>query len=279
MRPRGSAGDRRFLSDVRVDQVTRPEDPRVADLVRLLNQTFPDPNSVLGLDRIQQFLSDNSTGAPRQFHVLLAERPNTFTKKSASLQRRIAGTSQGGGHNGFGLVGASIFSYVAGSNCGFSEYLLVEPALRRQGLGRILFDRRQAVLNADAVRHGQPACNGVFIEVDSPWRTPAELLAAESFDPLERLRVFAHLGFRRVAVAYVQPPLGADKSAVEHMDLLFAPWAPETLASDSIPAEWALATLETIWSAWTPELAGSYLVQLRGQIHGPSVSLVDPLVA
>jgi len=221
--------------------------------VRLLNRTFPDPNSVLGLDRIQQFLSENAANAARQFYVLVAETAD-----------------------GSRLIGASIFSYVVRSNCGFSEYLVVDASLRQQGLGRALFDARKAQLDADAEARGVHGCHGVFIEVDSPWRTPSELLETGSIDPLERLRVFRHLGFRRVALAYVQPPLAADKLAVEHMDLLFAPWRRDP-SWETFPSEWLFGTLETIWSAWTPDQFGPYLADLRNQVTSSRVSLVDPL--
>jgi len=250
VRPRSDASRGRLLNDIRLDQVNRPEDPRLSDLVMLLNRTFHDPNSVLGLDRIQQFLSENAADSARQFHVLVAQTID-----------------------GSGLVGASIFSYVARSNCGFSEYLVVDASLRHRGLGRALFDARQAILHAHAPDH---ACHGLFIEVDSPWRTPADLLEAGSFDPLERLRVFHHLGFRRVAVAYVQPPLAADKHPVEHMDLLYAAW-PGDPPVETIPSETLFDTLETIWSRWTPDQFGPYLAALRDQVAGSHVSLVNPL--
>jgi hypothetical protein len=175
-----------------------------------------------------------------------------------------------------------MFSYIPRAICGFSEYLVVDQPLRGQGVGRALFDRRKALLDADARRGGRPACNGLFIEVDSPWRTPPELLAADGFDATERLRVFQHLGFQRVSLAYVQPPLAPGKAPVDHMDLLFAPWT--SAAADGpfdaarVSATWIVATLETIWSAWAPPLSGPYLGQLQRQLGTrPDVPLVDPL--
>jgi hypothetical protein len=244
-----------LLSEVRLGEVTRPEDPRLGDLSHLLQRTFADPNSVLGLDRIQQFLSEAVADRARFFHVTVADRRDPPA-----------------------VVGASIFSYVVRSNCGFSEYLVVDQSLRQRRLARALFDQRKAILDADAMRSGQAACSGLFIEVDNPWRTPADLLALESFDPVERLRVFGHFGFRRVAVAYTQPPLAPDKDAVDHMDLLFAPWARAS-QTDAIPSEWILRTLEAIWLAWTPETAGKYLERLRRDLTSPTVALIDPLTA
>src|SRR5690242_2947865 len=104
---------------------------------------------------MQEFLASDPATTGRSFHVLVAE--------DAGRQ----------------VIGGSVFSYVPRSNCGFSEYLVVEPAARGQRLGRALFDQRRAILNACAVQHGHMGlrpCNGLFIEVDSPERTPPEML-------------------------------------------------------------------------------------------------------
>ncbi len=199
---------------------------------------------MLGLERIQEFLSASPSSAARSFHVIVAE-------DRADAQ----------------IVGGSVFSYVPRSNCGFSEYMVLEPAARGRGLGRALFNRRRDVLNRCAVQHGS-GCNGLFIEADNPVRTPPELLEAEresSIDALDRLRIFGHLGFRRVDLAYVQPPLAAGKQAVDYLDLLFAPMN-ETPAG-SVPVEWIVETLTPVWSAWTGALAAEgHLATLRERL-------------
>ena len=235
-------------------EITDAADPRLPRLAALLSRTFPDPNTVLGLERIQEFLQANRADGARRFCVLVAE------------------------HNA-SIVGATIFSYVTGSNCGFSEYIVVDPAHRGLGLGRQLFDARKAVLDAEALRRGTARCHGVFIEVDSPTRTPPDLAQAEretAVDAWQRLRIFDHLGFRRVEVPYVQPPLAPDKQAIDYLDLLFAPWA-----SDSwwIPSEWVFDTVEAIWSAWSPRTCASHLARLRSAVRGRRVALLDPLRA
>jgi len=236
----------------RLKLVESPADPDLVDLSALMDVVFADPNTVLGLDRMQEFLAANRPGAARRFCVLVACGPAP---------------------DGV-VVGGSVFSYVARSNCGFSEYLVADRAARGRGLGRQLFDERRNVLDAEARRLGQTACRGIFIEVDSPDRTPADLLDAEretALDAWERLRLFEHLGFRRVAAPYVQPPLAATKQAIDYLDLLFAPWYLE--ATTQIPADWIVDTLEAIWSAWTPTTAGAYLHTLKERIAGKQVAL------
>ncbi|HEV7662779.1 MAG TPA: hypothetical protein VGQ62_04530, partial [Chloroflexota bacterium] len=184
--------------------VTSPDDPRLAELSRLLESVFADPNTVLGLDRLQAFVRADPSAARRRFSVLVAVDAARDT-----------------------VIGGSVFSYVPKSNCGFSEYIVADSTRRGTGLGRRLFERRKALLDEQARAYGHPACGGLFIEADNPDRTPADLVDAEretALDPRERLRLFDHLGFRKVDVPYVQPPLGNGKQPIAYLDLLFASW-------------------------------------------------------
>src|SRR5207247_2130001 len=219
--------------NVRLKEIVSPDDPDLKDLSALMDITFADPNTVLSLDRMQEFLAANQPGAPRRFCVLVASDP--------ARDRPV--------------VGGSVFSYVERSNCGFSEYLLADHAARGRGLGRQLFEGRKAMLDAEARRVGHAACNGVFIEVDDPERSPKAFVGAEretALDAWERRRLFDHLGFRHVPVPYVQPALGPGKRAIDYLDLLFATWQPEAIARGRIPNDWIFDTLEVIWSAWSP---------------------------
>jgi hypothetical protein len=235
----------------------RPDDPRLAALADLLRRTFADPNSVLGLDRMQDFMSADPSAAGRSFHVIVAEDSGR-------------------------VIGGSVFSYVPRSNCGFSEYLVLEPAGRGRGLGRALFNRRRDILNACGLQHGHAGlfpCNGVFIEADNPARTPPKLLEAEresSIDPRQRLRIFSHLGFSRVEVAYIQPPLGVGKESVEYLDLLFAPMS--TPPAGVVPVNWIVDTLAPIWTALSgADTAEGELARLRERIGAARLIGLQPL--
>jgi GNAT superfamily N-acetyltransferase len=218
-------------------------------LSALLHATFPDPNTVLELDRMREFLNEDAHLPVRRFHVVVAEQNAA-------------------------VVGGTIFSYVPRSNCGFSEYIVADRRARGIGVGRQLFDMRKNLLDQDAAENGQPRCHGLFIEADNPERAPAEFAEIEritALDNRERLRIFAHLGFRRVDLRYVQPPLGPGKDAIDYLDLLFAPWQPDSLAR--IPKQWILATLEAIWSAWSPTTYAPQLSTLREALTNPHVRL------
>jgi GNAT superfamily N-acetyltransferase len=236
---------------VRIELIDSPEDPRLLELSALMNMTFADPNTVLGVERLGEFLAANGPAARRRFCVLVATR------------------------NG-AVVGGSVFSYVVRSNCGFSEYLVADRAVRGTGIGRQLFDARKEVLDGEARRFGHAACRGLFIEVDSPDRTPPELRAAEretALDEWDRLRLFEHLGFRRVEVPYTQPPLAPDKQPIDYLDLLFAPWPGQAVSSESLPREWIVDTLEAIWSAWSPATAATALETFKQSVANAHVRL------
>jgi GNAT superfamily N-acetyltransferase len=210
---------------VQLVDIHDPHDPAVAGVARLLLDVFADPNTVLGKDRLCEFLADR---ADRLFNVLI------LGPREAPL-------------------GATVFSYVPRSNCGFSEYLVLREHARGHGLGRRLSDARKARLDAAAQSAGFAACNGLFIEADNPDRTPTGLLEAErqtAIDEHERLRIFAHLGFFRVDIPYVQPPLGPGKQPVHYLDLLFAPFSSRM---NDVPAAWVVDTLAPVWRAWAGE--------------------------
>jgi GNAT superfamily N-acetyltransferase len=234
---------------VKLRSVVDASDPDLAALSQLMDATFADPNVVLGLDRMQEFLLATRPDGPRRFCVLVAKEAGR-------------------------VMGGCVFSHVARSNCGFSEYIVTDRAVRSQGVGRLLFDARKAILDAEAARLGQGTCHGVFIEVGNPQRTPPDLAAAEretALDAWERLRIFDHLGFRRVDVPYVQPPLAENKIPIDYLDLLFACWNPR--GTDHIPAAWVFDTVDAIWTAWTPRTAAAHLETLKRRVPSAGVAL------
>lgn len=215
------------MSKVTLAQIRYPGDPALAALHRLMVEVFVDPNLVFGLDRLQEFLR-GGRAPDRFFHILTVRR-------------------------GQQVLGGTIFSYLPDAGCGFSEYVMLAAAARGLGLGRALFEERRRILDADAAACGQSRCAGLFIETESPVRTPPEILAEEaavSLDPWERWRVFAHLGFRRCDCPYIHVPLGPAQEPVDYLDLLFAPWTPA--GPPAVPSARIRATLAPMWRRWAP---------------------------
>jgi GNAT superfamily N-acetyltransferase len=240
-----------MLIVVLVRRVTDPADAALGELSRLMYSLFGDPDVVLDLERMQAFLMEPAESARRQFRVLVAEEAGS-------------------------LLGGTVFSYVPASNCGFSEYLVVRKSRHGQGLGRQLVDARRAELDEQAGRTGHAACHGVFIEADSPERTPAALVAREretAMDSVDRLRLFAHLGFFRVDMAYVQPALGPGKQPVTYLDLLFGPWDQQVKRSRQVPAAWVYQTVAPIWESWAPGSSAADSLQPRARLAEESLAL------
>jgi GNAT superfamily N-acetyltransferase len=239
------------MTTTTVRRVTDPADAATGALSRLLYVTFADPDVVLDLERMQAFLAEDPLLTGREFNVLVAEEGGT-------------------------LLGASIFSYVPASNCGFSEYLVVRKDRHGHGVGRQLVDARRAHLGARARDSGHAASSGLFIEADNPERTPAALQAREretAMDTLARLRLFDHLGFLRVDLAYVQPRLGPYKEPVTYLDLLFAPWDEQVAAAGRLPADWVYATLGPIWDSWAADHGEPHAAGLRQRLGQAPLAL------
>ena len=237
---------------IAVRRLHNPEDTALRELAGLLRATFADPDTVLELDRMQAFLAEPDGLLERKFCVVVAEEGSV-------------------------VLGGTVFSYVLATNCGFSEYLLVRKERHNQRIGRLLFDARRAVLDQLARQSGQTSCGGLFIEADNPERTPPDLQAREretAMDGLTRLQVFAHLGFLRVDMEYVQPPLGPGKQPVSYLDLLFAPWDAHIQKEGRLPAEWASRTLCAIWESWTPATVSTDCAALRERLGESPVGLI-----
>ena len=63
-------------------------------------------------------------------------------------------------------VGGVIFSYLPSIDCGYTSYLVVDPAMRRLGIGSGLLDEMKTCLTTEATRHGQRRVLGAFTELE-----------------------------------------------------------------------------------------------------------------
>ena len=152
--------------------------------------------------------------------------------------------------------------------------------LHGEGIGRQLVDARRASLDAQAQQLGHATCRGLFIEADNPERTPAAMQAREratAMDSLARLRLFDHLGFLRVDLAYVQPSLGPGKQPVTYLDLLFAPWDEQVARDRQVPADWVYRTLGPIWDNWAFTDGEPHAATLRKRLGESPLALLPLL--
>ena len=90
------------------------------------------------------------------------------------------------------------------------------------GVGRSLLDACTDALHADAGA-ASARLHALFAEVHDPVRIGS---TDDSMAPLERLRVFARFGAKRVPIAYVQPELAAGRGRGRALMLLAFPLTP-----------------------------------------------------
>ena len=199
-------------------RITDPTDPAIASFGRLQDATYFEPDMLIPASFIGQMLewSDSS----RSNHLIVLE----------DAGRVVAGT---------------LFHYLAKPKIGFSSYLAVAPAQRGQGLARRLHDARAALL--EEISNG--VCSGVLIDVVNPSRLTAHELELErgvGSDPVNRLRVFSSLGFKRVGIVYEQPVGGEGGGPVTNMDLLLRPREPV----ESVSTALIVAAMLEFWTPW-----------------------------
>ena len=204
---------------MQIREVTDPHDPAIAAFGRIQEAVYFDPHALIPAQWFGTLLQQ-SGGARRNFFLVAEQDDGT-------------------------VLGGTFFHYLAEAGSGFSSYMGVARSARGQGIARALHTARFEVLNRAAGR----TVPGVFIDVVNPTRLSARDLAREravGSDPWHRLRVFGHLGFRRVDVRYEQPVGGPGGGPVTTLDLLFCPSAP----AETVPTALVVATLRAYWSPW-----------------------------
>ncbi len=228
-----------------VRRVTDPLDPAIAGFGALQSSTYFEPEMLIPAAYIGRMLSGEGT---RQNALLVVE----------DAERVVAGT---------------LFHFLAASNAGFSSYLAVAQDYRGRGLARRLHEARLGRLME--ISDGLLA--GVFIDVVNPSRLSADELQREhriGSDPVQRLKAFSQLGFRRVDVRYEQPTGGSGGGPVTNMDLLFCPVAP----ADTISTRLVVDTMRAYWTPWLGASVAEREAQaLQTRAGGEEIALLELL--
>jgi GNAT superfamily N-acetyltransferase len=226
-------------------RVTDPHDSAIIEFGRLQSSTYFEPEMLIPAAYIGQMLAGDGT---RQNALLVVE----------DAERVVAGT---------------LFHFLAASNVGFSSYLAVAQNYRGRGLARRLHEARRATL----MEISNGLLHGVLIDVVNPSRLSTEDIRRErsvGSDPVERLRAFSHLGFKRVDVRYEQPTGGQGGSPVTNMDLLFCPVAPATTVSTDLVAD----TMRAYWTPWLgARTAEREARALQARAGGSQIGLLELL--
>lgn len=228
-----------------IRRIESPQDPAIPAFGRLQDRVYAESDLLIPARYIPMLLARQT-----------AERSNCML-----VAEDAAGQ----------VVGGTIFHYFTKPNTGFSSFLAVDPNVRGQGLARKLHEARFAVLDAEAGEQAPVA--GVFIDVVAPGRmTPAEVEAelGVGADPVARRRIFHRLGFRRVDVAYYQPPDGPNEEPITTMDLLYCPREPQ----DYVATDAVVGTMHKYWTPWLGRhAADAHSDELRRRCGGEKVVL------
>ncbi|KAL6046700.1 hypothetical protein QOT17_017961 [Balamuthia mandrillaris] len=147
------------------------------------------------------------------FHVLLA-----FEKHDTELKE---------------IVGGCVFEYWRESRCGLISYFVVSPACRGKGLGRFLIEQSVDIIHRDARAAGlHNGCPAIFAETNDPTKVKAE---DDTVPPEVRVRMLQRIGFKRLEMEFVQPPLEEGKNPCSNLWL--AVYQPDNNGDDSDNAD------------------------------------------
>jgi hypothetical protein len=242
-------GLRLVTEAITIREVVDPHDAAIDGFGRMQTAAYFAPETLIPSRYIPHLLGgEGQTGSRRNFLVVAQSKKDSH------------------------VVGGTLFHWLAEAGSGFSSFLGVDRAFRRQGIARRLNQARFSILD----RAAGGRAPGVFIDVVSPTRLPPDEFEREEkagSNPWQRRRAFGHLGFRQVDVRYEQPVGGPNGGPVTILDLLFCPREP----ADSVPTALVVATMRAYWSPWLGATAASqHAHELESRAHGQSALRLIP---
>jgi len=180
---------------------------------------FPDPDERESLGNMIEYLRLREQGwyGRNNYHIILASR------------------------NG-DTVGCSIMDYFAGPNVGMIEFLMVVPAARNTGVGRVILAETEHALESDAAtKTGTPLAH-VFAEINDPFVPTG---TPDNLNPANRALIWDRWGFQGLDLPYVQPALSEAQEPVTNLLLICktfgepcTPWTVRSTLADYI--RWAM---------------------------------------
>lgn len=226
-------------------RITDWNDPRIDEFGELQNRAYFDPDMLIPMWVIKQTMQNPS---PHRNDVLLVAIEDGK------------------------VLGGTVFHYLPPAHAGFSSILAVDPEARGKGVAKALHLARWETLTEIA----KAPPRAVFIDVVAPERLSEEEWAKEKeygFDPRQRRKVFAGMGFKQLDIEYHQPVGGPDGGPVTNMDLLI--YAPNL--HEVFPLEWVLDTMHAYWVPWLgSERAHQATDELKMRAKSDPVGLLPP---
>ncbi|BAL24501.1 GNAT family N-acetyltransferase [Azoarcus sp. KH32C] len=149
---------------------------------------FPDPDERESLANMRRYLrlKDEGWYGQNNYHIVIAE---------------VEGAA----------VGGIVFDYLAAPNAGVVEFVFVDAAQRRAGIGRALLDEALRILRTDARERCGKRLAAVVAEMNDPFVRPP---TPDNLDPFRRAELWGRWGFGVLRFPYVQPALSAGQAPV-----------------------------------------------------------------
>lgn len=235
-----------------VDLTEKPED--IALLSEFYNDLFvagfPDEDERESLETLSENLVKRAAGfyGANNYHILLLL-------------------------DGQRIVAASIFDYMAASNCGAIEYIVADEAYRGRGLGWKIHEHSLDIMRMDAQRAGKADIHAVMLEVNDPYLVPAEM---DIIDPFDRVLMWQRWGYQRLRFPYEQPALSAEQSAIDY--LLLAVKVIDTDLRSGFPPDLA-KTMVVDYLVWANRLVAfeqdPFYVAMSNYVESIDVALLE----
>ncbi|HJV28635.1 MAG TPA: GNAT family N-acetyltransferase [Aromatoleum sp.] len=171
---------------------------------------FPDPDERESLANMRRYLrlKDEGWYGRNNYHIVIAE---------------VAGAA----------VGGVVFDYLAAPNAGVVEFVFVDAAQRRAGIGGALLDEALRILRADARQRCGKRLAAVVAEMNDPFVRPS---TPDNLDPFLRAELWGRWGFGVLRFPYVQPALSPGQAPVGCLILIARLFRP--VPKTGVPAAW-----------------------------------------
>ncbi|GAA4866219.1 hypothetical protein GCM10023310_52260 [Paenibacillus vulneris] len=161
------------------------------------------------------------------------------------------------------VVGATEYRYYEDMQVAMTDFTII--GREGLGIGPFLVKRRMEDLQS-LVRQSGGKLIGMFAEIYNPYLAEDHGFGGvKPMNPFVRREVLAHLGYRRLDLAYVHPSWHNDGAAVQELDLGFMPIGEDADAVEAIPASLISGFLERYYTVLPnkPEAWYEMIAQLK----------------
>jgi len=110
------------------------------------------------------------------------------------------------------IVGSIVFSYFREASAGYIAYIVVDNNQRKKGYATKLFEKGMQIMEEDARRNNNKSVKYIYLELEK----------FEEKVPLSAY-MWSRLGFKRLGLSYIQPPLNEKKNSSNILMLAVLP--------------------------------------------------------